>query len=205
VLLALGFSANTITLFALILAIGLVVDDAIVVVENVQRVMVEENLLSPAKPSIKAMGQVTGPIIATTLVMMAVFVPVGFLPGITGQLYKQFAVTIITAVLFSAGNALTLSPALCAVLLRPLDEIRRGPLALFFRGIVHSRNGYVAVAGWLARRLSVVLVIFIAVVGSAYFLYSTQARPVFCPARTRASFSSMSNCPNRRRCPAPGR
>ena len=186
VLLALGFSANTLTLFALILAIGLVVDDAIVVVENVQRVMVEENL-APKAAAIRAMGQVTGPIIATTLVMMAVFVPVGFLPGITGQLYKQFAVTIITAVLFSAVNALTLSPALCAVLLRPSHEIRRGPLALFFRGIIHSRKLYVGVAGWLVRRLSVVLVIFVAVVGSAYFLYSAQERS-FLPGEDQGVF-----------------
>ena len=130
ILLVLGFSANTITLFALILAIGLVVDDAIVVVENVQRVMQEENL-GPRDAAIKAMGQVTGPIISTTLVLLAVFVPVGFIPGITGQLYKQFAVTISTAVLLSALNALTLSPALCATFLRPPRTITRGPLAWF--------------------------------------------------------------------------
>ncbi|MDP4978439.1 MAG: efflux RND transporter permease subunit, partial [Desulfobacterales bacterium] len=112
VLLALGFSANTVTLFALILAIGLVVDDAIVVVENVQRIMEEEGL-GPKEAAIKAMNQVVGPIIATTLVLLAVFVPVGFLPGITGELYKQFAVTLSTAVVLSALNALSLSPALC--------------------------------------------------------------------------------------------
>lgn len=186
VLMAMGFSANTLTLFALILAIGLVVDDAIVVVENVQRVMLEEHL-APKAAAIRAMGQVTGPIIATTLVMMAVFVPVGFLPGITGQLYKQFAVTITTAVLFSAVTALTLSPALCAVLLRPPHEIRRGPLALFFRGIIHSRKLYVSVAGWLVRRLFLVLLILATVIGAAYLLFSTQDRS-FLPSEDQGVF-----------------
>ncbi|HFQ82354.1 MAG TPA: efflux RND transporter permease subunit, partial [Desulfobacterales bacterium] len=116
VLLVLGYSANTISLFALIMAIGLVVDDAIVVVENVHRVMNEEGL-APKEASIRAMKQVTGPIIATTLVLLAVFVPVGFMPGITGQLYRQFAVTICTSVLISSICALSLSPAMCATVL----------------------------------------------------------------------------------------
>jgi len=130
VLLALGYSANTLSLFALIMAIGLVVDDAIVVVENVYRVM-DKRKLSAKAATIHAMGQVTGPIIATTLVLLAVFVPVGFMPGITGQLYKQFAVTICTAVVISAINALTLSPALCAVLLKTPKIPQHGPLAWF--------------------------------------------------------------------------
>jgi hydrophobe/amphiphile efflux-1 (HAE1) family protein len=186
VLLVLGFSANTVTLFALILAIGLVVDDAIVVVENVQRVMVEDRL-SARDAAIKAMGQVTGPIISTTLVMLAVFVPVAFLPGITGELYKQFAVTITTAVIFSAGNALTLSPALCALLLRPMDEVRRGPLSFFFRGIVISRNAYVSVAAWLARRFVVVLAIFLVVFVCVYWLFSTRPTS-FLPSEDQGSF-----------------
>jgi hydrophobe/amphiphile efflux-1 (HAE1) family protein len=191
VLLAMGYSANTLTLFALILAIGLVVDDAIVVVENVQRVMVEDRLDAKAA-TIKAMGQVTGPIIATTLVMMAVFVPVGFLPGITGQLYKQFAVTLTTAVLFSSMIALTLSPALCAVLLRPPHEIRRGPLALFFRFITVSRSQYVKIAGWLVRRLVVVVLLFGVVIGCRLFpvQYSRQKFP---PQRGSRLF--LSQCP----------
>ncbi|MBR9979827.1 MAG: efflux RND transporter permease subunit, partial [Desulfatitalea sp.] len=186
VLLAMGFSANTLTLFALILAIGLVVDDAIVVVENVQRVMVEEQL-GPKAASVRAMGQVTGPIIATTLVMMAVFVPVGFLPGITGQLYKQFAVTITTAVLFSAFNALTLSPALCAILLRPPQEIRRGPLAIFFRGIVASRRWYVNIAGVLVRRLALALVLVVAVIAAAAVMWNSLSRS-FLPSEDQGSF-----------------
>ncbi|MGQ9797130.1 efflux RND transporter permease subunit [Desulfosoma sp.] len=105
VLLALGYNANTISLFALIMAIGLVVDDAFVVVENVFRLMAEANL-SPEDAALKSMEQVTGPIIATTLMLLAIFIPVGFMPGITGQLYKQFAVTICTSVLISTLCAL---------------------------------------------------------------------------------------------------
>ncbi len=158
-----GYSANTVTLFALILAIGLVVDDAIVVVENVQRVMQEEELSSKAA-AVRSMEQVTGPIIATTLVLLAVFIPVGFLPGITGQLYRQFAVTICVAVVLSGVNALTLSPALCAVLLRPPHTIRRGPLAWFSRALGGSRNFFVAVSGWLARKF-IFAVLILAIVG----------------------------------------
>ena len=173
VLLALGFNANTISLFALIMAIGLVVDDAIVVVENVHRVMHKRGL-SPKDATIRAMGQVTGPIIATTLVLLAVFVPVGFVPGITGQLYKQFAVTLCTSVVISSIIALTLSPALCAVLLRQTRPIRQGPLAWFSRVLDASRNGYVAGSAWLIRRLVVVLLIFVGIFGASYYLFETR-------------------------------
>jgi len=172
-LLALGYSANTITLFALILAIGLVVDDAIVVVENVQRIMLEEGL-SSKEAALKAMSQVTAPVIATTLVLLAVFVPVAFVPGITGQLYRQFAVTISTAVVLSSVNALTLSPALCAVLLRAPRTVRRGPLAWFNRVFNSARNGYLAVASWLIRRVFVVVGAFALVFAGAYFLFVTR-------------------------------
>ncbi|MFY9943568.1 MAG: multidrug efflux RND transporter permease subunit [Desulfobacterales bacterium] len=185
-LLALGMTANTITLFALILAIGLVVDDAIVVVENAQRVMQEEGL-GAKEAAIRAMGQVTGPIISTTLVLLAVFIPVGFMPGITGQLYKQFAVTLSTAVLLSSMNALTLSPALCAALLRPPRTIRRGPLAWFGRTLLASRNGYVAAAAWLVRRSLVVLGVFALVFVSAYLLF--VSRPTsFLPNEDQGAF-----------------
>ena len=170
VLLVLGYSANTLSLFALIMAIGLVVDDAIVVVENVYRVMDKRKLSSKAA-TIHAMGQVTGPIIATTLVLLAVFVPVGFMPGITGQLYKQFAVTICTAVVISAVNALTLSPALCAVLLKTPKIPQHGPLAWFNRSLGASRNMYVTGSAWLIRKLVVALLIFVGVIGAAYFLF----------------------------------
>jgi multidrug efflux pump len=138
ILYVLGYSANTITLFALVLAIGLVVDDAIIVVENVQRVMEERQESSGAEATRIAMGQITGPVIASTLVLAAVFVPVGLLPGITGQLYRQFAVTITTAVLLSGLNALTLSPALCALMLRRPRPSRFAAFRAFNRALETS-------------------------------------------------------------------
>ena len=114
---AVGYSANTVSLLAIVLAIGIVVDDAIVVVENVERVMEEHPELSPAEASKRAMAEITAPIIAITLVLLSVFVPIAFIPGISGELFRQFAVTVSVAMLLSAINALTLSPALCAILL----------------------------------------------------------------------------------------
>jgi len=126
----LGFSINTLSLFGLVLAIGLVVDDAIVVVEAVEHHI--EHGMTPHDATVRAMEEVSGPVIAIALILAAVFVPTAFIPGITGQLYRQFAVTIAISVLFSAFNALTLSPALSAMLLRPKKEAR-GPLGAFFR------------------------------------------------------------------------
>jgi len=171
VLLVLGYTANTISLFALIMAIGLVVDDAILVVENVYRVMHEEGLDAKAA-SIKAMSQVTGPIIATTLVLFAVFIPVGFIPGITGQLYRQFAVTICTSVLLSAICALTLSPAMCATVLLPPRPHLRGPFGWFNRILDLTRRGYVAGSALLIRWLILALLLLIFIIGSAWFLFS---------------------------------
>ncbi len=119
VMLAIGFSANTVSLLALVLAIGIVVDDAIVVVENVERVMEEEPHLSAKEATRKAMGEIVAPIIAITLVLLSVFVPVAFIPGISGQLFQQFAVAVSVSMVISAINALSLSPALCSVLLKP--------------------------------------------------------------------------------------
>ncbi|MBT1063799.1 multidrug efflux RND transporter permease subunit [Bowmanella sp. Y26] len=149
-MLALGYSINTITLFGLVLAIGIVVDDAIIVIENVERILKEEQL--PVKDAVtKAMQQVTGPIIATTLVLLAVFVPVGFMPGITGELYKQFSVTISCAVLISSINALTLSPALCTLLLnKDMHPVRW--LAFFERGILFSTHHYQGMVQQILRR-----------------------------------------------------
>ncbi|MCF8043985.1 MAG: multidrug efflux RND transporter permease subunit [Desulfarculaceae bacterium] len=172
-LLAMGNSINTITLFALVLSIGLVVDDAIVVVENVQRVMVEDKL-PPVKATIKAMGQVTGPVIATTLVLLAVFVPVAFTPGVTGKLYQEFAVTISTAVVLSSVNALTLSPALCATLLRQPKPVTWGPLFWFGRLLSASREGYVHAASWLVRRLPVAAMILVLICAAAYLLFASR-------------------------------
>ena len=125
----LGFSINTLSLFGLVLAIGLVVDDAIIVVEAVER-HIEEGL-SPKEAALKAMEEVSGPVMAIALILAAVFIPVIFIPGITGRLYQQFAVTIAISVLISAFNALTLSPALCALLLKPGKEGAGLPGRLF--------------------------------------------------------------------------
>ncbi len=146
-LLSLGYTENTVSLLALVLAVGVVVDDAIVVVENVERVMEEEPDLSPAEATRKAMRQITGPIIAISLVLLSVFVPVGFIPGLSGTLFRQFAVTMSCAMVISAINALTLSPALCAVFLRHQGK-RRGPLGALLRGIDHVRDGY----AWVVQR-----------------------------------------------------
>src|SRR4029077_19846409 len=128
---AFGFSINTLSLFGLVLAIGLVVDDAIVVVEAVERHI--EDGLSPKDAAFKAMEEMSGPVIGIALVLSAVFVPTAFIPGITGRLYQQFAVTIAISVVLSAFNALTLSPALSALLLRPKQE-SHGLLHRFFNG-----------------------------------------------------------------------
>jgi hydrophobe/amphiphile efflux-1 (HAE1) family protein len=155
VLLALGYSANTISLLALVLAIGIVVDDAIVVVENVEKVLEEEPELTPAEATKKAMGQITAPIIAITLVLLSVFVPVAFLPGITGQLYRQFAVTVSVSMVISAINALSLSPALCALLLRH-SHGRRGPIRYLLAGIDYVRDRYAGAVAFLIRRAALV-------------------------------------------------
>ena len=148
---AVGYSANTVSLLAVVLAIGIVVDDAIVVVENVERVMEEHPELSPAEATKQAMGEITAPIIAITLVLLSVFVPVAFIPGISGELFRQFAVTIAVAMFLSAINALTLSPALCAVLLRPHHGPRRGVMGWVMRSIDHVRDGYGAAVARIVR------------------------------------------------------
>ncbi len=141
-LLAVGYSANTVSLLAVVLAIGIVVDDAIVVVENVERVMEEHPELSAAAAAKKAMAEITAPIIAITLVLLSVFVPVAFIPGISGELFRQFAVTVAVSMFLSAINALTLSPALCAVLLRPHHGPRRGVMGYVMRSIDRVRDAY---------------------------------------------------------------
>ncbi|SFD28884.1 efflux RND transporter permease subunit [Tropicimonas isoalkanivorans] len=169
-LLAFGMTLNTVSLFALVLAIGIVVDDAIVVVENVERIIAEEGL-SPPEATAKAMGQITGPVIATTLVLLAVFVPVTLMPGITGRLYSQFAITISTAVVISSINALTLSPALCSLILKRREGPPKGIFAVFENGIGRVRNGYADIVKRFVRvsLLSlVVLGVVFAVTGSLF-------------------------------------
>jgi len=170
-LLAFGMSLNTVSLFALVLAIGIVVDDAIVVVENVERLIAEG--LEPREATRQAMREVTGPIIATTLVLFAVFVPVTLMPGITGRLYSQFAITISMAVAISSVNALTLSPALCALILKPRSGPPKGVFALFERGVDATRDGYVALVARLARVSAVGLVAVGAAVGAMAWLSAT--------------------------------
>ena len=150
-MLVMGYSINTITLFGLVLAIGIVVDDAIIVIENVERILKEEQL--EIKEAVtKAMEQVSGPIIATTLVLLAVFIPVAFMPGITGELYKQFSVTISFAVIISSINALTLSPALCTVLLNKDNMKPIKWLAPFERGINKMTGSYTNGVNFLLKR-----------------------------------------------------
>ena len=165
----LGFSINTLSLFGLVLAIGLVVDDAIVVVEAIEQHI--EHGLSPKDAAFKAMEEVSGPVIGIAIVLSAVFIPTAFIPGITGRLYQQFAVTIAVSVIISAFNALTLSPALGALLLRPKKE-SRGPLGKFFawfnRVFGRATESYVNVCSVLIRRLGLVcvlLLIFIVLAG----------------------------------------
>ena len=164
----LGFSINTLSLFGLVLAIGLVVDDAIVVVEAVER-HIEEGM-TPRDAALQAMREVSGPVVAIALILTAVFVPTVFIPGITGRLYQQFAVTIAISVIFSAFNALSLSPALSALLLRPRKK-RRGPLKWFFgwfnRTFERGTHTYVGLSGVLIRKavISLALLAIIAAAG----------------------------------------
>jgi HAE1 family hydrophobic/amphiphilic exporter-1 len=166
----LGFSINTLSLFGLVLAIGLVVDDAIVVVEAVEQHI--ERGLTPRDAALKAMEEVSGPVIAIALILSAVFIPTAFVPGITGQLYKQFAVTIAISVLFSAFNALTLSPALSALLLRP-KKPARGPLGIFFRWFnrVFGRatDGYVGLCRHLIHKAGLAFLMLLLIAVAAGF------------------------------------
>ena len=187
VLFAAGMSANTISLFALVLAIGLVVDDAIVVVENVHRLM-EEKGLNARDAAIESMEQVTGPIVATTLVLLAVFVPIAFVPGLSGELYRQFAVTLCVSVVISAVCALTLSPALCSVLFtKEIHLHRRGPLVTFNRVLDATRRRYVAAAGWIMRKTAVLILSFLLVVGISFMLFKVTPRS-FLPLEDQGYF-----------------
>jgi HAE1 family hydrophobic/amphiphilic exporter-1 len=177
----LGFSINTLSLFGLVLAVGLVVDDAIVVVEAVEHHI--EGGMTPHDAALRAMEEVTGPVIAIALILAAVFIPTAFIPGITGRLYQQFAVTIAVSVALSAFNALTLSPALSAMLLRPKKE-SRGPLGAFFRWFnrVFGRatDGYVNACRHLIHKSSVAFLILLLLVGGAY-LFGKNVPSSFLP------------------------
>ncbi len=168
VMLALGLSINGLTMFGLILVIGIVVDDAIVVVENTMRIIDDEGLDAKAATA-KSMLEITGPVVATTLVLLAVFVPTIVMPGISGRLYRPFAITISVATLFSSLNALTLSPALCGMLLRPSKERTRGFFGLFNRTLDATTSGYTKVVTGLLRKAVIGIVVFAAMLVGTWF------------------------------------
>ncbi len=177
---AVGYSANTVSLLAIVLAIGIVVDDAIVVVENVERVMEENPELSPADASKRAMAEITAPIIAITLVLLSVFVPIAFIPGISGELFRQFAVTVAVSMLLSAINALTLSPALCAVLLKPHHGPKRGIIGWLMRSIDWVRDQYGAVVARMVR-FSIIGLVMVVVAGAGTVALSRVTPTGFVP------------------------
>lgn len=193
VLSVLGYSINILTLFGLVLAIGLVVDDAIVVVERVMDLMTREGL-SPKEATIKTMEQVSGAVIATTLVLLAIFVPVGFMEGITGKIYQQFSVAISAAVLFSTVNALTLSPALCATMLSIVPPKEHGPLKWFNTTLGRLRGHYVALSLGIARRLVVTALILLGAIGGSYFLFS-HSSTTFLPDEDQGIIFGMLQLP----------
>ena len=213
VMAALGFSLNNISLFGLVLAIGIVVDDAIVVVENVERWL--EQGLPPREAARKAMDEVTGPVIAVALVLCAVFVPCAFLSGITGQFFRQFAVTIAVSTVISAFNSLTLSPALAAILLKPHGG-RRDPLTWlldlllgwFFRlfnwAFGTGTAGYGWVVGRLLRGSVLVLLAYAGLLVLTYWVF--RAAPTgFIPQQDQGRLISTSSCPTRPRSSGPRR
>ena len=169
-MLALGFSINLLTLFGLVLAIGIVVDDAIVVVENVERNMNQFHL-SPREATIRAMGEVTSPVIATVLVMSAVFVSAAFLPGTTGQLYKQFAITIAISVAISGFVALTLTPAMCGIMLRHTTPPRKGPFAWFNRQFDSFTQAFGRAVVLMIKRMGVALILLAVMVWGIIHLF----------------------------------
>lgn len=183
VMLASGFSINVLTMFAMVLAIGILVDDAIVVVENVERIMAEEGL-SPREATRKAMTQITGAIIGITLVLTAVFVPMAFFPGAVGVIYQQFSLTMVVSILFSGFLALTFTPALCASILRPVPaehHEKRGFFGLFNRGFNKTTRGYGGIVGFMTKRAGRMMVIYLALLvglGWAFMRLPSSFLPV---------------------------
>ncbi len=202
-LLLLGYSINTLTLFGLVLAIGIVVDDAIVVVENVERNI--ESGLAPRDATIKAMQEVSGPIIAIALVLCAVFVPLAFVPGLTGQFYKQFAVTIAISTVISAFNSLTLSPALSAILLKPhdapkdaltrgMDRVFGGFFRWFNRFFTRASNGYSRSVTGIVQRKSVAMVVYAVLLVLTALLF-TRIPAGFVPAPDKQYLIGIAQLP----------
>lgn len=195
VLNAIGYSANTVSLLAVVLSIGIVVDDAIVVVEQVEHVMEMHPELSPAAATEMAMREIFAPIIAITLVLLSVFVPVAFIPGISGELFRQFAVTVAVSMFLSAINALTLSPALCAVLLRPHHGPRRGPVGALMRGIDWARDGYGAIVARLVR-ISIIGLVMVAVAMAGVAALGKITPTGFVPEEDQGAFFVIAQLPD---------
>lgn len=191
-----GFSINTLALFGMVLAIGIVVDDAIVVVEAVERQI--EHGLAPREATLAAMEKVSGPIIGTTLVLAAVFVPTTFIPGITGRLYQQFALTIAISVILSAFNALSLSPALSAMLLRP-RKAARGPLGWFYSrfnaGFEKTTDSYIDLSRWAIRK-SVLSLLFLGLCAVAVWFFAGKIPTSFLPEEDQGYFFGAIQLPN---------
>jgi multidrug efflux pump len=175
VLLALGFSINVLTMFGMVLVIGIVVDDAIVVVENVERIMSEEGL-SPLLATRKAMGQISGAIVGITVVLVSVFVPLAFFGGSVGNIYRQFSAVMVTSILFSAFMALSLTPALCATLLKPVEaghhHEKGGFFGWFNRGFTRTAKGYESLVARMLKRAARYLFIYAAIIGAVVVLFS---------------------------------
>jgi hydrophobe/amphiphile efflux-1 (HAE1) family protein len=191
---AFGFSINTLTLLGLVLAIGLVVDDAIIVVENVYH-QLENGATDLRDAADKAMLQVTGPIVATSLVLLAVFIPAALMPGITGQLYNQFALTIVFSIALSTINSLTLSPALCAVFLKPgHHEVRFKPFVLFNRFFDWLREHYGNIIHWFGRHWYIVAAVFVCAIGAIAFMFS-RTPSAFIPGEDQGYYFVVAQLP----------
>jgi multidrug efflux pump len=197
VLAAFGFSINTLTMFGVVLAIGLLVDDAIVVVENVERIMAEEGL-SPREATIKSMGQITGALVGIALVLSAVFVPMAFFGGSVGVIYRQFSITIVSAMALSVGVALVLTPALCATLLKPIAKghhaEKRGFFGWFNRVFERGSHGYQGIVGKLLQRVGRSLVVYGAVVAVMVLVF-LRLPSAFLPEEDQGFLFAMAQLP----------
>lgn len=191
-----GYSINTLTMFAMVLAIGLLVDDAIVVVENVERIMSEEGL-SPKEATVKSMGEITGAIVGIALVLTAVFIPMAFFGGSTGIIYRQFSVTIVSAMLLSALVAIVLTPALCATMLKPINHHgeKRGIAGWFNRGFDRTTNGYVSSIGYLLKRPLRVMLMFAIIIGGCGWMF-LRLPSAFLPQEDQGVLLTIVQLPN---------
>ncbi|MCO5734532.1 efflux RND transporter permease subunit [Rhizobium sp. SSA_523] len=191
-----GYSINTLTMFAMVLAIGLLVDDAIVVVENVERIMTEEGL-PPKEATEKSMGEITGAIVGIALVLTAVFIPMAFFGGSTGIIYRQFSITIVSAMLLSALVAIVLTPALCATMLKPINHHgeRRGIAGWFNRNFDRTTNGYVGTIGYLLKRPLRVMLMFVLIIGGCGWMF-LRLPSAFLPQEDQGVLMTIIQLPN---------